>query len=195
MPAREYATRVRRFRDEIGSLLWAAPQDWMCEPEVVLRTGLSVEKHQVRTVRNFLELRAIAPELPIVPVLQGFSEDDYLRCVELYDVAGVDLAAERLVGVGSVCRRQATTEAESIFRRLRAGGLQLHAFGAKTLGLQRYAGEVASADSLAWSFQARKKRIRLPGCPHATCANCRVWALRWRRDLLERLSAGRARAT
>lgn len=29
LPAAEYVALVRRFRDEIGSLAWAAPQDWM----------------------------------------------------------------------------------------------------------------------------------------------------------------------
>lgn len=195
MDARAYAARVRVFATEIGGLEWAAPQDWMCEPEVVARTGLSVEKHQIRTVRNFLELRSIAPDLPIVPVLQGFTEREYLRCVDLYRVAGVELDREPRVGVGSVCRRQATAEAASIFRRLRGLGLQLHAFGAKTLGLELYGDELASADSLAWSFQARMKRIRLEGCSHPCCNNCRRWALSWRASLLERLSGdGRAPA-
>lgn len=189
MPARAYAALVRRFRDEIGNLAWAAPQDWMCEEIVVRRTGLSVERHQARTVRNLLELRAIAPELPIVPVLQGYTEAEYLRCVDLYDAAGVDLTLEPLVGVGSVCRRQATHEAAAIFRRLRTLGLRTHAFGAKTLGLELYGQEVASADSLAWSFQARMKRIRMEGCTHPNCANCRVWALAWRERVLARVSA------
>jgi hypothetical protein len=30
-----YADRVRRYRDAIGGLSWAAPQDWMCEPIVI----------------------------------------------------------------------------------------------------------------------------------------------------------------
>ena len=37
---RVYADRVRRYRDEIGGLAWAAPQDWMCEPFITERTGL-----------------------------------------------------------------------------------------------------------------------------------------------------------
>ena len=30
-----YAARVRRYRDQIGRLAWAAPQDWMCEPAIL----------------------------------------------------------------------------------------------------------------------------------------------------------------
>jgi hypothetical protein len=40
-PAR-YAARIRRYQDEIGHLAWAAPQDWMCEPAITARTGLTV---------------------------------------------------------------------------------------------------------------------------------------------------------
>ena len=42
MSARTYAAEVRRFRDEIGGMAWAAPQDWMCEPWILEKTGLTV---------------------------------------------------------------------------------------------------------------------------------------------------------
>ena len=67
---------VRRYRDEIGGLEWAAPMDWMCEPFMLAKTGLTVAEHQARTVANYLELRSLAPELPFVPVLQGWSLDN-----------------------------------------------------------------------------------------------------------------------
>src|SRR5678810_804925 len=50
--ASEYAAAVLRHRDEVGQLDWAAPQDWMCEPPVVAKTGLSVAEHQRRTIAN-----------------------------------------------------------------------------------------------------------------------------------------------
>lgn len=49
---RDYVKEVRRFRDEIGNLAWAAPQDWMCEPHMIARTGLSLDAHQLLTVQN-----------------------------------------------------------------------------------------------------------------------------------------------
>lgn len=94
------------LHDEIGRLEWAAPQDWMCEPFMPAKTGLTVAEHQVRTVENYLELRSLAPERPFVPVPQGWKLDDYVRCVDLYyELTGIDLAAQPLVGIGSVCRR------------------------------------------------------------------------------------------
>ena len=66
--------------------------DWMCEESVLRKTGLTVEgHHQRRTMENFLELKSKAPELPIVPVLQGWTIGDYWRHVEQYGRAGVDL--------------------------------------------------------------------------------------------------------
>ena len=181
--ARDYAADVRRFRDEIGGLVWAAPQDWMVDDDIRRKTGLSVGEHQARTVASFLELRAIAPDLPIIPVLQGWTEGDYWDCLALYEAGGVDLRGEPLVGVGTICRRQSTIRAGLILRGLADEGLRLHGFGFKKTGLRACSDALASADSLAWSFNARKNPP-LPGHTHASCANCPEWALLWRDDLL-----------
>ena len=50
----------------------------MCEPAIVARTGLTVLEHQERTVASYLELRALAPHLPVIPVVQGWHLADYL---------------------------------------------------------------------------------------------------------------------
>jgi hypothetical protein len=195
----EYVARLRRYRDEIGHLMWAAPMDWMCEP-IVIRggvaggqrfagTGLSVTEHQRRTVDNFVLLRDLAPDLPIIPVVQGWERDDYLRCVDLYTAAGVDLAHMPLVGLGSVCRRQGTREAVDIIDALhQAGVTRIHGFGFKILGLRQLAGRTRGlhmTDSMAWSDTARKlRRPTLPDCTHINCANCLPYALRWRTTAL-----------
>ena len=209
LTAAVYAAEVRRFRDEIGGLAWAAPQDWMCEPIVLAGgsvgkltfagTGLSVEEHQRRTVENFLELKSVAPDLPFAPVLQGWNLGDYLRCIELYLRVGVDLRSEPLVGVGTVCRRQGTGEATRIMRTLAAEGLRLHGFGFKLQGLIASADDLASADSLAWSFHARRRAPLEghdrpgPGRPrgHMNCANCAEYALLWRASLCSALKRTR----
>lgn len=184
--AKEYVGEVRQYAAEVGKLAWAAPQDWMCEPVVREKTGRTVLDHQERTVASFLELRALAPEVWWLPVIQGFECREYERCLELYDRAGVDLRAESLIGLGTVCRRQGTTEGHEIVSRLHAHGLKLHAFGAKTTGLKSFGHLLESSDSMAWSFHARRAKVKLPGCNHATCANCLRYALEWREDLLRR---------
>lgn len=171
-----YVARVRRYADEIGRLQWVAPQDWMCEPFMLAKTGLTVAQHQANTIRSFVELRQQLGTL-VVPVLQGWDLDDYRRHADAYSAAGIDLDDEQLVGLGSVCRRQATGQAEAIVWALHP--IRLHGFGMKTEGLRRYGAGLASADSMAWSYQARK-RPPLPGCRHASCANCIRYALSWR---------------
>lgn len=188
----EYADEVRRYSEEIGRLEWAAPQDWMCEPDVIAGTGLSVREHQRRTVESVLRLRTLAPDLPIIPVVQGFTVPEYLEHLTMYAAAGVDLTAERVVGVGSVCRRQDTSEAATIFEAISDRiGPRLHGFGLKggafALGLDRW---LTSADSLAWSYNARRNPP-LPGCAHGKdgrgrCNNCPRFALAWRERALRR---------
>jgi hypothetical protein len=182
--ADEYVEAVERYRTEVGGLEWAAPMDWMCEPTVLEKTGLSVREHQDRTVANFLEIRARGP---FVPVLQGQTLGDYEACVEMYASAGVDLWAEPIIGLGTVCRRQRAPEIAQIVNALASTGLQLHGFGMKSAGLARVAHLLASADSMAWStagrmeWQHRKRKMCAGVGEHrGGCANCSAWALIWR---------------
>jgi hypothetical protein len=85
----EYVQRVKAYDLQIGNLDWAAPQDWMCEPWIIAKTGLSVREHQERTVENFVELERLwqfwdakftfhsGAESPFMPVLQGWTVVDY----------------------------------------------------------------------------------------------------------------------
>ena len=180
MPATEYAQTVNRYIDEIGMLDWAAPQDWMCEASALRATGLSVEEHQIKTVDNFLQLRDLLGTV-LIPVLQGWSRDSYLECVEMYEKVGVDLSKEAVVGLGSVCRRNADTEITEIIEVLQP--LKLHGFGMKGKAYQQNQHLLASADSMAWSFWARYEPP-LKGCTHQSCANCRRYALQWREKVV-----------
>lgn len=180
MTEAQYIAAVRRYSAEIGNLLWAAPMDWMCEPRVRDKTGKTVTEHIELTVRNFVSLREQAPDLPFIPVLQGYEISDYRRCADAYDAAGVRLDREPLVGLGSICRRQATGEIAALTAMFAGQGIRLHGFGVKTLGLASYGEHLASSDSTAWSYDARRS-APLPGCAtHANCANCLIYARRWR---------------
>ena len=188
----DYAAAVSRYISRIGGMAWAAIQDWMCEPFMVERTGLSIAEHQRRTVDSYIELRELAPDVPWAPVIQGFRYADYHDHVRQYVAAGVDLGAAPVVGVGSICRRQGTDEAARILGSLSALGLRPHAFGLKTLGLRKVRDEVVSADSMAWSLNARKN-TPLAECRHKSCANCLRYALRWRDQMLADADRPRAR--
>lgn len=192
--AMTYSTEVRRWRDTIGKMQWAANQDWMCEPFIVAKTGFSVREHQRRTIANFHLLRQLAPDIPWMPVIQGWQKEDYLRHVEDYRDSGIDLTAQPLVGVGSICRRQATEEAAEIVQALYQLGLRLHLFGFKLQGLKLAARFASSSDSMAWSFSARKGD-RLAGCSHKKCSNCLAYALQWREKAIAAALKGAARPT
>jgi len=205
----DYVAFVERMRGFYRRRLrWVAPQDWMCEPIVInggkgaggirfVGTKLSVEEHQRRTVKNFVSLRKRLGDL-VVPVLQGWKTTDYWRCEDMYKRAGVDLTNERIVCVGSVCRRQNTEEAATIMESLASGGLRLHGFGFKKQGIVRCAKSIASADSMAWSFAGRKRpnekhpHIALSRKPGAfgkigaadDCSGCLDFALDWYWSLL-----------
>lgn len=194
----EYVAAVRRYDTEIGTLSWAAPQDWMCEPVMLAKTGLTVAEHQARTVANFQRLQELwyaetDNQSPFMPVLQGWERDDYLRCMDLYAAAGVDFLEYPLIGLGSVCRRQATDaigEIASAIRRVDPD-IPLHGFGVKKRGLELYGAQLESADSMAWSFDARRA-APMPDCMgHKNCANCLPYALKWRDSILRSLGEQR----
>lgn len=204
---RQYAHQVRRYRDEMG-IAWAAPQDWMCEDAVIHGghcegrhfpgTGLSVEEHLHRTVGNYIDLMSIDDTLPIIPVVQGRLPHHYELCCELYDRAGVDLAKQPVVGVGSVCRIQDTEAAVDIIECVAGivGTGRIHGFGFKVEGLRRVAHFLGSADSHAWSRAGRYEKhgcdFRLPNSrgPHSSEANCLRYALAWREDVLTAIRTG-----
>jgi hypothetical protein len=188
--AKQYADEITRYGELVGPMEWAAPQDWMCEDAVIhggtykgvscVGTGLSVAEHQRRTVGNYLDLMALGA--PVIPVLQGQTLGDYMRCVELYGDAGINLAGLPTVGLGSVCRRERTREIGEIVATIYSLGIRCHGFGVKEPGLRRYGGMLASADSMAWSFGGRKRG----SCTHrkSRCANCRHWAMEWREKVV-----------
>lgn len=181
--AHEYAELVVRLTAATGPPDFYAPQDWPCELNVRRATGLTVAQHQWRTLINYLDLLEIAPSLPWLPVVQGVSVGDYLRHVDLYAAHGIDLATLPLVGVGSVCRRQSTPAIVRTLSELHACGLRLHGFGVKAKGLAVASPYLRSADSVAWSLHA-KYRPPLPGCAHASCQNCQLYALAWYERLI-----------
>lgn len=196
----QYVDQVARWSADIGSLSWAAPMDHMCEPWVIggggpkncPGTGLDVERHQQLTVGNFLLLRQLWDEradgpCPFIPVLQGWTPGSYLHCAEMYEQAGVDLGAQRTVGIGSVCRRTNVLRIAQIIDMVANGNdWKLHGFGVKTQVMALSSARLESADSLAWSQDACYEPP-LPGHTHKHCNNCREWAAMWLEELpLER---------
>jgi hypothetical protein len=188
--AMTYLANIARYQAEIGNLEWAAPMDHMCELDIRNSTGKSTAEHQFLTMLSFIELTELWPKVgdgpcPVIPVLQGWSGAEYLWHEEMYRAAGIDLAAFPLVGLGSVCRRSNTMSILRVVIEL--SHLRLHGFGVKRTGLPMYGSYLASADSAAWSLDARYEPP-IEGHTHQHCNNCLEYALNWRAQTLASLN-------
>lgn len=155
----EYAAEIRRWAGN-GNLLAAVAQDWMCEPWIIERTGLSVAEHQRLTIERYDELVACdTGGVYVLPVLQGYKPEDYVAHIRDY---GARLALGAWVGVGSICKRNGDPRAiEDVLLAVHRErpDLRLHGFGLKTTALSSGVVQqlLATADSMAWSFSARKQ--------------------------------------
>lgn len=156
----EYAADIRRLLDaNVANISASVAQDYMCEPFILAKTGLTIADHHRLTIERYDALMAENLPVYIMPVLQGFAPQDYVEHLRQY---GDRLAFSAWVGVGSVCKRQGDPKA--IVRVLMAikatrPDLRLHGFGVKTTALQ-HAGVremLETADSMAWSYSARKE--------------------------------------
>lgn len=162
-----YAAELHRLH--VGGVIEiaaAVAQDYMCEPFILAKTGLDIAAHQRLTIERYdallVELdRLFGGKCPfhVMPVLQGFAPADYAHHVDIY---GDRLTPGMWVGVGSVCKRQGDPAA--VIRVLQAiswrrSDLLLHGFGVKKTSLLHSGirALLTTADSMAWSFAARKQ--------------------------------------
>jgi hypothetical protein len=152
----EYAASINRWAHD-RTLTAVVAQDYMCEPFILAKTGLTVADHQRLTIERYDQLRELVGFTHVMPVLQGYAVDDYITHLRMY---GDRLAPGTYVGVGSVCKRN--TDIDAIIDivlavKLTRPDLRLHGFGLKTTALSSQAVRscLHSADSMAWSFAAR----------------------------------------
>lgn len=154
-----YAAQIKRWAGN-GNLLAAVAQDYMCEPVMLDKTGLTIADHQRLTIERYDALIACdVGGVYIMPVLQGFAPANYVSHIRQY---GARLAHGAWVGVGSVCKRNgdpAAVRAVLLAIRDARPDLRLHGFGVKTtaLGCGLIRDLLFTADSMAWSFAARKQ--------------------------------------
>lgn len=157
VPVDEYVRQIERWRN-VGNMRAAVTQDWMCEPWIVAKTGKTVREHQRLTVQRY---DAIAEKTTayVLPVLQGYRLEDYVAHIEDY---GERLTHGKWVGVGSICKRNTNiAEIEDILLAIKSvrPDLRLHGFGLKTTALKSETvnAMLYTADSMAWSYHARKQ--------------------------------------
>ena len=153
----EYASQIERWKSN-GNLLCAVTQDYMCEPLMLDKTGLTVEDHQQLTIERYDVLQSLT-SCYVMPVLQGYEPESYVEHLRMY---GSRLKPNQWVGIGSICKRNWNpTSIENILLCIHevSPALRLHGFGLKETslrsGLVRHL--LWSADSIAWSFSCRMK--------------------------------------
>lgn len=159
----EHADDIRRLIGDgvltVPQIAAVVSQDYMCEPVALGMTRLTVRDHQRLTIERYDALLAEGLPVPIMPVLQGYHPREYHRHVHDY---GARLSPGHWVGVGSVCKRNAAPE--EIIAVLSAildarPDLNLHGFGVKKTSLMHSGVRqmLGSADSMAWSYAARRQ--------------------------------------
>lgn len=167
-PVEFYAEQVERW-SKCGLIDAAVSQDYMCESFILAKTGKTVEEHHALTIERYSVLRPLVKSAYLMPVLQGFRPDEYISHLRQY---GSLLGHGQWVGVGSVCKRNTDIgQIRSVLHAIKKERptLKLHGFGLKQTALSD--GFVRqclfSADSMAWSFAARKNGRNANGLEEA----------------------------
>ena len=157
------AERVAQLCPEVTPVT----QDYMCEDYIFQKrfehTGVryTIAQHQALTIERYDLIRAaLDKDIYLMPVLQGYKPHEYAQHVRDY---GARLAHGAWVGVGSVCKRNGDPSAiRDVLYAIRCvrRDLKLHGFGLKQTAISWHSGAIRdmlhSADSMAWSLNARK---------------------------------------
>ena len=166
-PPSEYAALVNRWGN-CGTMEMAVTQDYMCEPFILAKTGLTIAEHQRLTIERYdILLRLV--DVPLMPVLQGYTPDDYRRHLDSY---GDRISLGARIGVGSICKRNnAPKEIVAVLAGIKKDrhDLRLHGFGLKLTALTNtyILSMLYSADSMAWSYAARRQGKNANGLKEA----------------------------
>ena len=148
---------------------WFASMDWCVENQVAPNAEIVLNRVSGTVRLNTAcaleaERRGIASRL--MPVIQGWRPDDYLRCIDRM-LPLID--GKSIIGVGSMCRRHVAGQSgivqilDALDQALGSDPVRFHLFGLKSSALALIAGHprVASADSQAYGIQARRAAIQI----------------------------------
>ncbi len=171
-PVEEYAAHIKRWKSN-GNMLAAVSQDYMCEPAMLAKTGLTIADHQRLTIERYDALLQCETGCYIMPVLQGYAPEDYVSHIRQY---GKRLKHGAWVGVGSICKRNASPCLildVLIAIKTERPDLRLHGFGLKTTALAhgtiRACLETADSNGLEFcSSPERNRRKRLAQRPRVS---------------------------
>jgi hypothetical protein len=134
-----------------------ATMDYPCEAEINRTQLHSNEERIQKTIDNTIKCYDVDSSLPWVPVIQGYTIDEYLACIDLYYEVGIE---SLYWAIGSICSRkghylQMRNIIVTIAKRLETE-CKLHAFGlgVKFLYDPQIFSNIYSSDSAAWNYRA-----------------------------------------
>jgi len=146
-----YACWARQTARDVP-LDFVAVMDYACERDVC-RDALATNAARIsQTVANAVRCLEADPALPWLPVVQGYSPDDYLACARDYRERGLPLA---YAGLGTVCGRPWREAAGLLdFLRRALPDTRWHVFGMdlRVLADPGARAVVRSWDSHAWNW-------------------------------------------
>lgn len=178
-------------REEYLDLIWhyapdlVATMDYPCEPDInrgglqplcgreglrrVELCGLESNAERIRaTVENAAWLlgRDVPADTTVIPVVQGYTLDEYMACLDLYEERGI-LEAVEYLGIGSMCRRELVGRIAPLVVRIvdrvwtTRPAMKFHLFGLKLTALRNAAifSRTHSVDSAAWSLDPRRGHL------------------------------------
>lgn len=137
--------------------------DYPCEPEVNRQTH-STNLDRIRaTVENAIRCYDTDASIPWVPVIQGFTVEEYFICWGLYQDAGIKAD---LWAIGSVCARKRIGGIRRIVTAVKDRTRQrIHAFGLNLPSIEdpQVFFALESSDSAAWNWWARNREEKEAG--------------------------------
>ena len=139
--------------DEQYPLELVATLDYPCEIDVK-RTKYKTNKQRIEaTVQNAVWCIDYDNTLPWIPVLQGFTYEEYEYCYNLYLERGINMD---YLAIGSICSRKGNHLAiRNLLTKIHAlTNTKLHAFGLSLTYLRdpTIANILYSSDSSAWNW-------------------------------------------
>ena len=153
----EYTTFANMVQDDYP-LTEVAILDYPCEPNTN-RSLLQSNKERIdKTIQNTLECIDYDPNLPWVPVIQGYTLQEYLYCLEEYEKHNLPYDDFDLWAIGSLCARKKVGGLRTIITNIsQRVNMPIHTFGMTITFLRdpQIFFAIHSSDSGAWSYNGR----------------------------------------
>lgn len=189
----EYFNTIEHWQPDIF-----VNMDYMCEPNQLEKTGMTVDQHQLLSLENQIQLKELLEDswmnghVELMGVIQGWTPLDYEDHIQLLKDHDMIMP---YMGIGSVCRRGDTNQILKVIKTVskQLPNTKLHGFGVKTDILSNPLPHMVldSVDSQAWCMAGNygenaeymKKCLHheWKRCPKNTedCRNCGRFMNTW----------------